>query len=161
MITATVAIQDDYLVSPDFEKEIIAAVDATLDLTHKDFEATTRTFRHKPTFHTERAKRKGDTIEGSVWTGDENYVRLNEGVSPHQVTTNKWMSFRPVYTAKTSRGIISSRSGGKSGKLQRAKGPWKKPHPGFEGRQFDVAIYNKRIKDFYSNVEKATAKFTK
>lgn len=160
MISAKVTIEGDFLISPDFEKALLVAVDKTLDATDKDFQATVRTFRRKPTFHIERARRKGDTIEGSEWTDDPNYVRLNEGVRPHQVGRGgKWMSFRPVYTAKTSRGIVSSRSGGKSGTMQRARGPWM--HPGFEGREFVTAITNRQVKGFYDAIDKATAEFIK
>jgi len=161
MITAEVTISGEVF-SADIEKAIIQAVDETIALAHKDFKDTIKTFsaRSQFDFEVKRAVRRGDTIEGGVGTDNLNYTRLNNGVPAHQVGKGgKYMSFRPVYTPKTSRGVISSRSGGTSGRRQRAKGPW--THPGFPARQFDMAIRNKRIKDLGDKVNKAIALSTK
>lgn len=155
MISARVIIEGDTLIPPDFEKGILEAVNKTLAATHKDFEATYATFNHKPTMHIERAKRKGDVIEGSEWTDDENYVRLNEGVPPHPVGRGgQYMSFYPNYTRKSGIRHVGSRPGGRSGVRQRAKGPWM--HPGFEDAQFDIAIAEKNEMQFYVNIYNAT-----
>lgn len=162
MITAELTIEGNAINFAQLESAIIQAVDETVALAHKDFKDTIKTFssRSQFDFEVQRAVKRGDAIEGSVGTDNENYVRLNEGVPAHQVGVGgKWMSFRPVYTPKTSRGVISSQRGGKSGVRQRARGPW--VNPGFPGRQFDMAIRNKRIKNFYQKVNAAIAKSTK
>lgn len=107
MATITVTIPDELLnLSASLEKAAINAVNTTVRAVHADFESSVTHFVHKPAFHEELAKVQGDIVRGSVWTDDENYVRLSNGTTAHDVGAGRLMRFlgygRTLYGTKAN-----------------------------------------------------------
>lgn len=126
----------------------------------KDFEATTRTWEHKPKFEILISLRHppGPTI--LVATDDKIYRFVNEGTRPHPIfagiytskSRKKVLAFPSVSVPKTKPGSLSSGPGRKSG------GTILRPyvqHPGTEARKFDQAVKKKRKTWFKRQMEKA------
>jgi hypothetical protein len=163
MITAEVSIQGELLDIPALEKAIISSMDAVLAETFKDFKATAATWssRSRVDFKVEKATRKGNTIEGSVWTDNPNYCRVNFGTGPRPRTakTARGMSFRYSYRAKTRPGHVGSGSSSRSGRWVAGirhviSGP-------ITPRKFDETIMRSRRPDFIKGVNSAIAQATK
>lgn len=108
----------------------------------KDFEATTKTWEHKPKFS--RELQSGPTrIRAYVWTIDEIYGYVNSGTKPHRIVPkrSRVLSFPGgQYRAKTSPGVIGSSSGGSSGGQVFSRGV---RHPGTKARDFEGTIEKK------------------
>ena len=114
----------------------------------EDFESTTRTWDHKPSFSMNMSLR-GIGPAVLVGTDDSIYRLVNEGMKPRIIrpVRAKMLRFQVGYQAKTVPGVIGSRPGGSYGKVVFAK---EVHHPGFEGRKFDdliVTRWKPRFKD--------------
>lgn len=134
-----------------FQRLAAAQAGAVALAVKRDFESTTKTWDHSVEFTMEYSAQ-----EITVGTDDELYALVNNGASSHTITPRRARSlvFQPGYKAKTSPGVIGSKSGGKSGD------PIQVPsvsHPGFQARAFDEAIAKKHDLDFGDAIDKAIA----
>jgi len=118
----------------------------------KEFKKTTKTWKRKPKFETLRDTGiAAGKMEIAVLTDDEIYGYLNDGTGkwgpshkeypiPKVFTPkSKRLKFQKSYSAKTSPGVIGSKSGGPSGPFV-VRGQIM--HPGIEPRKFDNVIHD-------------------
>lgn len=106
--------------------------DAALEAT-KDFEKTSATWSHQPSYS---MKRRADGYE--IGTGDDIWNMLNKGTRPHVIIAHgRRLRFRSGYTAKTRPGYIGSQSGGASGDTVYRK---MVHHPGTKARNWSTLI---------------------
>jgi len=162
MITVKIEAPEKLFDLESLEAKLLGVVDKINDSSHKDFEATVKTFFEKPEFKVRRAGKEEGVISASVSTDNENYRRLNFGTERHLVGWRhliRWkgytgyMSFYPGYISKTQPGVLSSREGRYVGTRQRAKGPWWVE--GIEAREFDRFIAEDHEQIFFEDVNKA------
>lgn len=114
-----------------------------------DFNLTTKTWKHKPKFTVKR-----DTDSVTISTDDDIYALVEAGSPRHPIFPRRArrLVFPNKYKAKTTPGIIGSKSGGKSGTVVIAT---KIPdHPGFQARKFVNAIKEKNDKIFQSESDR-------
>lgn len=117
------------------------AIDAGLkdaaDEALKDFEETTKTWQHQPTF---TAKPQKDGV--LIGTDDDIWSMLDKGTKPHTIVAHKITLRFPggLYKAKTRPGFIGSQSGGSSGPLTFRK---QVHHPGTAPRGWSKLIRKK------------------
>ncbi|MFA5323890.1 MAG: hypothetical protein WC373_14560 [Smithella sp.] len=112
----------------------------------KEFEKTTKTWKHKPKFEILRALSSNlGKVEVTVETNDEIYGYVNNGTKQHIIEPKKpggKLSFMwggpGSYSPKTSPGVIGSQKGGMSGGEKTVRA-WV-IHPGTEARNFDEMI---------------------
>ena len=114
-----------------------AAVDACLNETanqvRDDFQRTTATWTHDVAF----------TVVTRPWermilTQDAIYGYVNKGTRPHTITAKgRALVFQVPYAAKSSPGIVASRSGSKGGQTVYTR---QVNHPGSAARDFDKTI---------------------
>lgn len=118
---------------------------ATANTVKRDLESTVKSWTNKPVFTIEYSK---DEI--TVGTDDNIYALVDEGSPAHPIYPRvaKRLKFQSKYKAKTTPGVIGSRSGGKSGIIVTATGIPR--HPGFTARKFIDAIAKKNNKAFFS-----------
>jgi hypothetical protein len=126
----------------------------------KEFEKTTRTWKHKPKFEIIRALSANlGKVEVAVMTDDEIYGYVNNGTKEHIIEPKKpggklffiWGG-PGSYTPKTTPGVIGSQSGSNSGEpTARA---WVL-HPGSEARNFDKAVGDLMEPRFKTKMEQA------
>ncbi|MBA3867775.1 MAG: hypothetical protein H0X30_01325 [Anaerolineae bacterium] len=132
------------------------AAQKTADLTKRDLESTTRTWKHKPKF----AVVVGENAAAYVvfaGTNDQIYRYVDEGTKPHDIKPkrSKFLRFSSGYTAKGKTGVIGSQPGGSSGDNVFSQGVH---HPGFAGRHFTVLIAKRRQKTMEQEMSQALAK---
>jgi len=137
--------------SEAFTKAITAAANEAAKDIQKDFEATTKTWNHKPKFVKE-VDVKTSPVQVLVGTDDEIYRYVDEGTKPHPIfagiytgkSNKKALAFqwggKGSYRAKTSPGVIGSKAGGPSGPF--VAFPYVM-HPGTKPRNFDITIQKK------------------
>lgn len=136
----------------------IAAKELALDAMAKEasamFEKTFSTWKNKPTISI-RATSNTRQIKviGKI------YEYVDKGTRPHIITPKRarFLSFRGGYKAKTSPGVITSRSGGASGKRVFAK---LVHHPGSEARDFSVIIQERVQKRFVIIMKRVLKAYT-
>jgi hypothetical protein len=90
----------------------------------------------------------------AVDTFDEIYEMVHEGTRPHLIRAKKkkTLKFQGTYSAKTTPGVIQSKSGGSSGpSLYRQV----VRHPGFKGRNFTKPIFAKWRPFFERQMQRA------
>ncbi|MCB0189300.1 MAG: hypothetical protein KDE31_33750 [Caldilineaceae bacterium] len=119
----------------------------------KDFEATTKSWDHKPKF--ERiVSLSGVGPQVLVGTDDEQYRYVNDGTRAHDIrpVRAKRLRFAGTYTAKTSPGVIGSGSGGSGDDIIYTT---RVRHPGTKARNFDKMIAKKWEKPFKARMHEA------
>ena len=133
----------------------------------KDFEATTKTWKHKVKFQGAKsiAMAKSPTVH--VITNDEIYRYVNDGTKPHPIfagiytgrSNKKALSFgKGKYRPKTRVRVIGSTPGGPTGpKIAR---PYVQ-HPGTKARKFDETIQKKWTPRFKRLMEQAMSRAAK
>lgn len=107
----------------------------------KDFGRTVATWKKKPKFESYSPSLAGGVIQIGVFTEDENYARISEGVEGgiRELDPNKKAFALPaVYAPKTIPGVIDAVHGGESGVSFVGKRvlEW----DGIRAREFDVLI---------------------
>ena len=110
----------------------------------KDYEKTTKTWKHKPKFEVDVSlKQPGPML--MVWTDDEIYGYVDKGTKPHLIfagiytgkSNKKALKFPSKFKPKTKAGVIGSTAGSSGGdKIVRAY----VQHPGTKPRGFEEAI---------------------
>jgi len=131
----------------------------------KDFEATTRTWEHKPKFEVVISL-TGPGPVVLVDTDDEIYGYVSKGTKPHEIwagiytgkSNKKTLAFPARSTSKTKPGFIGSFGGSRSS--QTVVRPYVN-HPGTKARNFDETIQKRRQTWFKGEMEKAMAKAAK
>ena len=125
----------------------------------KDFEATTKTWKHKVKFTV--VSSVDPNVEVLVGTDDEIYGYVNYGTKPHLIFPKKpggVLAFPSSYTAKTKPRVIGSTAGGPSGPIMIR--PYVE-HPGTEAREFDKVIQQKWTPRFKRLMEQAMSRAAK
>ena len=115
-----------------------------------DFDTTTQTFKHRPTFTIED---QGDTT--TIATDDEVYGFLDDGTDPHIITAkspNKPLTFGVGGAPKTTPRVIGSRPGVKGSTIVRAQSV---NHPGTAARDFSGEIKKKWDQEFPDVMQRA------
>ena len=123
-------------------KAMQKAVYKSAGLVLKDFEATVRTWKHKPVFDLTITE-QGGSYSVTAGTDDEIYGYVNNGTKPHQIKPkrSRYLRFSSGFKAKTRVGVIGSFQGGSFGSDIFSRGVM---HPGFPGRQFAKKIAQRR-----------------
>lgn len=110
----------------------------------KDYEKTTKTWKHKPKFEMDVSlKPPGPTL--IVETDDEIYRYVDKGTKPHLIwagiytgkSNKKVLAFPSKFSPKTKVGVIGSTAGSSGGDMVRR--PYVE-HPGNKPRGFEEAI---------------------
>lgn len=142
------------------ENQLRLAINQTLELINRDFNATTKSWSTEVVFLVKLADRKGDTLEGSVSTTSNVYKYVSLGTKPHVIKPKKAkvLHFQSKYKPKTRVNTIGSGSGGPSGDDVFSMGV---QHPGTEARNFHLEIAKKRQVNIQNFVTAAILKATK
>lgn len=143
-----------------FRQEIKAEAKAVAADMKKDFEKTTRTWKHKVAFK-DTSTESGDEATASVETKDEIYGYVDQGTKPHIIRPRKrkgLLSFKSKYKAKTTPHVINSHQGGASGKQVFARVVH---HPGTDPRYFTRDIQAAWQPKFKKRIESAIARAAK
>jgi hypothetical protein len=115
----------------------------------ENFEDTTRTWNHQPSFNPPTGVPKVGVDEISVETSttDKIYTYVSEGTRSHPIfpTNAKALAFSGKFIPKTHPGIIGSGVGFEGGDMQYRN--WV-AHPGVEARKFDREIKERQEKNF-------------
>lgn len=137
----------------DLRLELLNSLRSVANDVKKDFEATVKTWDHKPKFES-AISLKGAGPQFLVGTDDEIYGYVDKGTKPHVIKPKraKVLRFAGTYRAKTSPGVIGSSSGGSSGAEVFSRGV---KHPGTKARNFEEAIGRKWEKAFKGRMEEA------
>lgn len=133
--------------SEAFTQAITAAAHEAGKEIKKDFEATTKTWNHKPQFVKE-VDTKASPVQVLVGTDDEIYRYVDEGTKPHPIfagiytgkSNKRALAFPSAFTPKTKPNVIGSSQGSKGGSMVVV--PYVQ-HPGTEPRNFDKVILRK------------------
>jgi hypothetical protein len=123
---------------------------------HRDFEATTRTWTHKPLFDVTITQQGEDYIV-VAGTDDLIYLFVSEGTKPHVIAAKRspYLVFQSGYRAKTRVGIIGSQEGGAFGDTLFRKSV---KHPGSKARKFIAKIQARRQVTLTQEGNQAVAK---
>jgi len=143
--------------SQDYVTAMKKAVQKSANLTQRDLESTTRTWKHKPKF-TVVVEENTTSFAVFAGTNDQIYRYVDQGTKAHDIKPkkSKFLVFSGGYKAKTRVGIIGSQEGGGFGdKVFSEKGV---RHPGFPGRNFIITINKRRQKTVEQEVDQALAK---
>ena len=118
-----------------------------------EFELTTGTWEHKVKFEREVSVGPA-SIDILVGTDDEIYNYVDKGTREHVILPkgDYPLAFQSGYNAKSTPGLISSKSGGPYGDVVYARGVI---HPGTEPRNFDETIKKDMQPKFTKAMNKA------
>ena len=131
----------------------------------KDYEKTTKTWKHKPKFDVNISlKPPGPVL--IVETDDEIYRYVDKGTKPHLIfagiytgkSDKKVLAFGSKFGAKTKPGVIGSSAGSSGGKT--VLRPYVQ-HPGTKPRKFEEAITKIWTPKYKRQMEKAMGKAAK
>lgn len=136
---------------PNLVRRMADAVDQGLrdaaDTAQKDYESTTKTWTHQPTFSIEKI-----IIGYKVTTNNDIWQMLDAGTKPHDIVATKIaLRFPGGYRAKTQPGVLGSSSGGSSGGMVFRR---KVRHPGTKARGWSKLITKKWRKQVAGMVQK-------
>lgn len=114
---------------------VVGCLDDTATQVETDFKTTTASWSHDVPFTT--------VVQGwtrIVLTQEAIYALLNKGTKPHVIMPKsaRALVFQVPYSAKSSPGVIASKSGGPGGQTVYTRGPVQ--HPGTEARAWDKTI---------------------
>ena len=142
-----------------FRDEMLKAAKSAGKDIKKDFQATTKTWKHKVKFTV--ISSVDPNVEVLVGTDDEIYGYVNDGTRPHLIFPKKLggvLAFPSAYTAKTKPRVIGSTTGGGSGPTVFAGYV---EHPGTEAREFDKVIQEDWTPKFKRRIEQAMSRAAK
>ena len=145
--------------------ELLNAMRAAGVQIKKDFELTTKTWKHKPKFEM-LISLTGPGPVVVVDTDDEIYGYVSGGTKPHEIwagiytgrSDKKALAFPKSSTPKTRPGVIGSSAGSRSSAM--VVRPYVQ-HPGSKPRNFDKTIQKRREKWFKVEMQKAMARAAK
>jgi len=132
------------------------AIDDTIAIADRDFNATVKTWKKKPKFSKKKATRRAYGIEGLVTTKNEIYMYVTMGTKRHRVPKHgkKLLRFRSKYRAKTRSRVLGSRAGGASGSFAYSMGHYVK---GIKAREFQQEIALRRRRNLWNFTIRAWA----
>lgn len=140
-----------------FDRESAKTLNDIIKKAEREFDKTVATWNRKPDFKTERAT--SSKLIATVSTMDEIYGYVVRGTRPHVITPKAApaLRFQPNFTSKTIPRKITSRRGGRSGRMVSARIV---RHPGTEARDFDIVIAEmlqpELVKEVRNDIKKAT-----
>jgi len=140
----------------EYTQALEQSIYKTASLVQRDFQATTRTWTHKPKFDI-TITRQGNNYIVAAGTDDLIYLFVSEGTKPHVIRAKRspYLVFQSGYRAKTRVGIIGSNEGGAFGDTVAAKSV---KHPGTKARKFIQKIRERRQKTAEQEGSQAIAK---
>lgn len=144
---------DDPLKAKNIVKAIQNALNASALGAKADYAVTTKTWEHKPTFDITKPTDESRIVS----TTDKIYPMVDKGTRPHVIRPRRatFLAFRGGSKAKTSVGVIGSKTGSKgSGPTIFSKGV---NHPGTAARNFTIAIRAKWAKEMQLKMNIAIA----
>ena len=139
--------------------ELLNAIRKVGRATRREFEATTKNWKHKVKFEMLISLKDGPTA--LVATDDKIYGYVDEGTGqaaghggkyPIRPKRAKALAFPSVSVPRTRPGSLVSGAGSKGGKTVFAKEVW---HPGIKPRDFTGQIKKKMLPRFRREMEKA------
>lgn len=136
-----------------FRQELIAEATELGEFVKKDYEKTTRTWKHKPEFRN-IVKTSGKAVELSVTTSDKIYGYVDEGTKPHIIRprTKKALAFSSKFRPKTRPRQIRSLKG-YTGKVDTVRP--EVHHPGTEAREFTETLTERWKPGFQRGIQNA------
>lgn len=146
-----------YLNADAAERNLMDALDHTINIVNDDFQATVKSWTKQPKFDKKGARKIGGRLEAQTSTNNEIYFYVTRGTSPHPIIPKKAsrLSFRTGYRAKTRVRVIGSRAGGSFGPRVTARSVL---HPGTEARDFDREIAKRRQRNMTNLCREAILK---
>ena len=159
-IQITVDVPDYVISEPAVRAEIEKTLRGTVknDLTNT-FRKTVEGWSKPPYFtgiYTSRADYLSIAVKASG-TNAEIYSLVNYGARPHVITPKRggMLRFQPGYRAGTKPRMLSSRPAQRFGDVIGARSV---NHPGFEAREFDLAVAEDVAPRFVNDVQDAIAR---
>lgn len=136
------------------EREMFRSMSDTIRQVEKDYQATVRTWRRKPTFVKINPRKLFGSIDAKVTTKDEIYFFVEEGTRPHMIRPKRGgrLRFQTGYRAKTKPRRLGSTPGGSFGPFVSSTGVL---HPGTVAREFSKEIAKRRKKLLVSLTQRA------
>ena len=143
-------------------RALLSGMHAAARVIKKDFEDTTKHWKHKVKFEYIVSLAKGN-VAILVTTDDEIYRYVNEGTKPHDIwagaytgkSNKRVLAFPSSFTPKTKPGSLAT-GRGRKGRVDTFV-PMVH-HPGTEAREFDTLIEEKRAKWYKRQMEDAMRK---
>jgi len=156
-VQITVTVPDNVINDAKVRAEIEKALRTrTAPELRRKFAKTVDGWGHKPDFSQKFANRSG-YVSATVYASGPNadqYAIVNYGSRPHTITPKRggMLRFQPGYSAATRPRVIGSRAKRRSGS---PIGAFSVKHPGFEAREFDIAIAEEIADSFEKDVQDA------
>lgn len=122
----------------------------------KQFKKTVTGWKHPPDF-SQKFINQTNYISVTVWasgTNAEQYALVNYGSPPHDITPRRGglLRFQPGYRSATRPKMLSSRAPQRSGAFVST---FSVKHPGFEAREFDIAVAEEIAQRFVEDMQDA------
>lgn len=140
-----------------FDREAAKSLNDIIKKAEREFDKTVATWNRKPDFKKELAR--PSNLTAMVYTDNEIYGYVVRGTRAHVITPKAApaLRFQPNFTSKTIPRKITSRRGGRSGRMVSAKIV---RHPGTQARDFDIVIADmlqpELVKEVRNDIKKAT-----
>jgi len=143
--------------SSGFKKDLADVVRRNSVRAKRGLERPTKTWTRKVQAR-RRQSTRGQEIFFEAYVEDDVYTLVNDGAPPHDIAPINYGYLRIAdYTAKTTPGSLSARSGGRHARNRRVFRPVR--HPGFPARDFESAVEEEVGPQFEAELEEALAKF--
>jgi len=139
--------------------ELLNAIRKVGRATRREFEATTKNWKHQVKFEMLISLKDGPTA--LVETGDEIYGYVDQGTRPHTIRPKKpggVLAFPSVSVPKTRPGSLKSGRGKRGGPTVFTR---EVRHPGGKARGFSKQIKKKMLPRFKREMERAMVKAAK
>ena len=154
IVTVPDSLINDARVRDEIEKALRTRTAPEL---RRQFNKTVEGWGHKPGFSQKFASRT-DYISATVYASGPNadqYGIVNYGSPPHRIPARRggMLRFYSGYSAATRPRVIGSRAKRRSGEIWVAREIPK--HPGFDAREFDVAIAEEIAPGFEKDINEA------
>lgn len=156
-IQVTVEVPDNVINDADVRREIESMLrNRTGPELQRQFKKTVDGWEGAPSFP-KKLTSKSNYLSVAVYasgTHADKYALVNFGSPPHPITPRRggMLRFQPGYRAATKPRVIGSRAKSRSG---RTIGARRVSHPGFEAREFDLAIAEEIAPRFAEDVQDA------
>lgn len=155
MPVAFVPIKPKAFKSDAFVKEVTREATKAKDGMHNDYKKGVSSWTTKVDFNAELIVNPSGGVSITVDVDNEIYTFVHDGTKAHTIKPKKpggKLRFQGTYTAKTTPGIIQSKSGGPSGEFVYRNIV---QHPGTKGRNFTKLIMKKWKPFFQRSMKRA------
>ena len=151
------AIVPPHIKDKEFRLELLNGLRRAGSAIRKDYQATTKTWRHKVTFTFQISLVGGAGLE--VATDDKIYRFVNDGTARHRILAGKWsgknnnslLKFSRDFTPKTTPRVIGSQVGSRGGPIIKRMGVWNSIYE----RMFEQIIKEKWEPEFAERMQAA------